>query len=283
MARWPYILCVIFVAAALGLGVRELLRDADARPEPSAAPESVGATAAAAGESISALPSGIEVPAAQTPPNAKPDSPNAQEAAQREALHSETITLFDLGLHEEGFAHSERWEIGLGLTEQGTAFPNDRISAVAIPGGLQATLFADAHAEGFKLTLGPGTHDLSPYAFSNRTSSIEVSRYGQSVDVGGPEGCVVLYEHRGADLQRRGLAWRLDLPRGHDEWTFRASRVEFLDNQASTAWVAQGFELVLFDDPDASGVALVLGPGLHELELLGFNDRASSARVRRVR
>lgn len=196
---------------------------------------------------------------------------------------AETVTLHDLGLHADDFSRGERWQVGLGLTNEGSAFPNDRISAIEIPGGLQATLFDDFGGLGYKLTLGPGTHDLAPLAFSNRASSILVSRYGQLADASGPQDAVVLYEHRGADLLGRGLAWRLELPRGRDEWTFRASRTTFLDNQASTAWVPLGFELVLFDELEASGVALVLGPGLHEIELLGFNDRASSARVRRVR
>jgi len=228
-------------------------------------------------------PGEIETPAPSQAAAASSGSGEDADAAQRTAIVSDPLTLFDRGLHAEDFAQSESWQVGLGLTDEGTAFPNDRVSAVEIPAGLQATLFDEFHGQGFKLTLGPGRHDLKPFAFDDRMSSIEVSRYGQSVDVAGPEGCVVLYEHRGADLRGRGLAWKLELPRGREEWTFRASRKEFDDDQASTAWVAQGFELVLFDDPEGNGVALVLGPGLHELELLGFNDRASSARVRRVR
>lgn len=281
MARAPYFLCAALAAAALSFGVRELLRGDGPRPAAELPPGTLrSADASAAGRDELRA---VEAPA--PPPLVEAGAESTEDSVDdpRKPQISEQVTLFDGALSDEDFASRERWQVGLGLTDEGPAFANDRISAVEIPAGLQATLFDDAHGQGFKLTLGPGTHDLRPYAFDNRVSSIEVSRYGQAVDVGGPEGCVVLYEHRGPDLGGRGLAWRLDLPRGRDEWTFTAARKDFVDDQASTAWIALGFELVLFDDPGASGVALVLGPGLHELELLGFNDRASSARVRRVR
>jgi hypothetical protein len=281
VARVSYLIGAAFVAAALILGVHALVREDGQRaaPElPQGKPRLVDASSSAPTTAVMPL---LKPPASLPLETPSPESVETSAEERRTPLTSDEVTLFDLGLHED-FARGAQWRVGLGHTDEGAAFPNDRVSAVEIPPGLQATLFDDVHGRGFKLTLGPGTHDLRPYAFDERVSSIEVSRYGQAVHVG-PENCVVLYEHRGVDLGARGFAWRLELPRNRTEWTFLASRKEFQDDEASTAWVAQGFELVLFDDPGASGVALVLGPGLHELELLGFNDKASSARVRRVR
>ena len=283
MPRWPLIFGVAVFVIVGSLGVHTFLRDQhppellESRTRASnsgqAAASELASLAALAPTTLAAIPDAPETPAALANPDAK----------QRTSSTFDTVTLFERGLYVENFALGERWEVGLGLTNTGSAFGNDRVRAVQIPTGLQATLFDDADGQGFKLTLGPGTHDLAALAFSARTSSILVARYGQAADEGGPEDAVVLYEHRAADLGGRGLAWRLELPRGEDQHTFRASRGAFLDDQASTAWIPQGFELVLFAELDARGIALVLGPGLHELELLGFNDRASSAMVRRVR
>ena len=68
---------------------------------------------------------------------------------------------------------------------------------------------------------------------------------------------------------------------GRSEWTFLASRGDFDDDQACTAWIPLGHELVLVDSLEPYGIAVVLGPGLHELEHFGFNDRASAVRARR--
>jgi len=281
--RWPLLAGTLFVAVAVGLGVREFVVG-EAAPAPLLTP----VRGAQAPSFAAAVPAPLDAPVLELPAKPAPaDADMARPADPGPDLRTEqvaeSVTLHDLGLHAKDFALGERWQVGLGLTNEGSAFPNDRISALEIPGGLQATLYDDFGGVGYKLTLGPGTHDLASLAFSDRASSILVSRYGQMEDASGPQDAVVLYEHRGADQLGRGLAWRLELPRGRDEWNFRASRDSFADDQASTAWVPLGFELVLFDGLEASGVALVLGPGLHEIELLGFNDRASSARVRRVR
>jgi hypothetical protein len=280
VARWSALLLFLFVALGAAIGLRSWLRaDAEqalppAPVPPAAAPEDGAGTP---------LDSPLEIPSAQQIPSLNAEASLALVASRSASQGLDSVTLFDLRLQNPDFASGERWQLGLGVFDASRDFANDRISAVEIPSGLQLTLFEHAQERGFKLTLGPGRHDLAPYGFDDRTSSLRVSHYGQSADVSGPHDCVVLYEHRAVDLLGRGLAWRLELPRGRDEWTFRVAHGVFPDNQASTAWVAQGFELVLFDDVEASGVALVLGPGLHELELLGFNDRASAARVRRTR
>ena len=213
--------------------------------------------------------------------------PNVEEPVpdpvERESSPLTTVRLFQYALHSEQLEQGLVWPLGLGVNEGGRTFEDDQASAIEIPETLQATLFEEAGMSGHCLTLGPGRHNLASYGFDDRISAVRVSRAGEDPNVAGPVDAVELYEHRAADRAGRGKVWRLALPERTDEWLFSAPRRDFGARAVSTAWVPPRYELTLFVEPDGRGLAVVLGPGLHELDYLAFNDRASSARVRRTR
>ncbi len=205
------------------------------------------------------------------------------ESAERHKLPPGRVELFEHATHDPAFPGAH-WEVDAGLTNAGWAFPSDEASAVEVPHGLQATLFEHEDGEGHRVMLGPGVHNLAPYGLNDSVSSIRVTRFGQDVDSPvGPEHAVELYEHRTSDLAQRGETWTLALPEGRDERLFTSAASDFRAFAVSCAWVPPGYELTLFQQPDGRGLAMVLGPGYHELDLVGFNDRAASARVRRIR
>ena len=78
-----------------------------------------------------------------------------------------------------------------------------------------------------------------------------------------------------------GKVWKLPLDE-ENQRLFTAAEDHFMAHVASAAWVPLGVKLTLFEQPDGRGPAMVMGPGFHELAVVGFNDRASSARVRRA-
>lgn len=214
-----------------------------------------------------------------------PASPGAGQRTPggRSSGQPEVVRLFEHPFHSGAIDRGKTWILGLGTTEAGTAFDTDSASAVEVPDGLRVTLFDGPGESGYKLTLSAGRHNLAPYGFNDRTSSVRVARSGANPDLEGPEDVVELFEHRGEDRLRRGLVWRLELPHGKDEWLFSAARRDFQPQTVSTAWVPPGYELILLESIDGLGPAVVLGPGLHELDLVDFNDRANAARVRRLR
>ena len=193
------------------------------------------------------------------------------------------VLLFRHGTNDPEFQSGGHFEVRLGLTNAGWAFDNDEISAVEVPTGFQVSLFEDENGGGHRVVLGPGRHNLLPYGFNDRASSVRVARQGEEITATGPEDAVELFEHRSTGMDERGEVWRLTLPASRDEYLFTPAQDHFDDNQASMVWVPAGYECTLFDTPDGRGLALVLGPGFHELDFVSFNDKTSSARVRRHR
>ncbi|MEM8713678.1 MAG: hypothetical protein AAGG01_22280 [Planctomycetota bacterium] len=176
------------------------------------------------------------------------------------------------------------WDLGRGLTTAGLAFDNDAASEAFVPDGATMTLFVDGDGQGRRVVLPPGRHDLRSIDFDETVSSAFVSNadYFDPATPRGPEDAVELHQHlpREGEL---GEAWRLRLRKGQATRLFRAADGHFLNNEASAAWVPSGYEVTLFENGQGLGTALVLGPGFHELLPYQFNDRASSARVRRTR
>ncbi len=199
----------------------------------------------------------------------------------RYTIPTPPVVLFEHATHDGKFP-GRSWDLLPGLTNAGARFADDEASAVKIPGGLLVTLFEDKGGKGARVALGAGTHNLAPYKFSDRVSSVRVSRVGQDVVVPkGPQDTVLLYEH----LQRKGgpqgKVWKLPLD-DEDAQLFSSEDDHFAAHQASAAWVPLGLELTLFAQPDGRGAAMVMGPGFYELAVVGFNDRACSASVRRA-
>jgi hypothetical protein len=201
----------------------------------------------------------------------------------RESRPPASVRLFQHALHSQQLEQGLVWPLDLGANESGRAFDDDQASAIEIPDGLQATLFEDSGMNGHCLSLGSGRHNLASYGFNDRISSVRVARAGQDPGVDGPVDAVELFEHRAAERGERGKVWRLSLPERMDERLFSASLKDFEARAVSTVWVPPRHELTLFLEPDGRGLAVVLGPGLHELDYLAFNDRTSSARLRRTR
>jgi hypothetical protein len=228
-----------------------------------------------------AAPDGI-LGDADGPPPAEGATAEADAPARRKAPPAppSPVVLFEHATHDASFP-GRWWEVWSGTTNAGEAFANDQASAVDVPRGYQATLFADADEGGARIVLGEGRHNLAPYALNDSVSSVRVTRLGE--DPGspvGPRDRAVLWEHAAVELAERGEEWVLELVPPAATRLFVAPD-DFGRRVVSAAWVPTGQELTLFHEPDGRGHALVLGPGYHELELVGFDDRALSARLRR--
>ncbi|MEM7305404.1 MAG: hypothetical protein AAF682_01980 [Planctomycetota bacterium] len=234
---------------------------------------------AAAGPAKKAL--AVPQAPAGAPATVVEESAPAPAPARRKAPPG-PVVLFQHATHDPQFHQGERWELGPGLTDAGLAFPGDDASAVEVPAGLQVTLFEHEAAQGRRLTLGPGRHNLAPYGFNDLATSALVAPFGVDPAAAGPAEVVELYEHAGVLPADRGEVWPLHPVPGRNERLFVPADGAFRPGAASMAWVPQGFELTLFAQPDGRGHALVLGPGLYELEGMDFNDRAASACVRRL-
>ncbi|MCP3919005.1 MAG: hypothetical protein GY711_25960 [bacterium] len=205
-----------------------------------------------------------------------------QPAEARRPVTRGPVAVFQHAPHDHRFEEAGRWLLYVGLTDAGAAFADNEISHVDIPPGLQVTLFDDPGGRGARVVLGPGQHGMSPLGFNDRASSVLVAPEG-SIPPGheGPRDRILLYEH-GHPSDEPGLRWALRLKKDQTTRLFRASEGDFSDNAASAAWVPPGFELTLFDASGGRGWALVVGPGLHDLAGMRWNDRTSSARVRRL-
>lgn len=225
---------------------------------------------------ITAGPSRIPGPR-QSAPDAEPaeDKPRAGPRLRAQ--------LFEhASWHPE--APGQIWDLGSGLTTAGLGFDNDAASEAFVPDGATLTLFVDDDGKGRRVVLPPGRHDLRSIGFDETVSSALVSNadYFDPATPRGPQDAVELHQHlpREGEL---GEAWSLRLRIEQTTRLFRALDGHFLDNEASAAWVPSGYEVTLFENGQGLGAALVLGPGFHELLPYEFNDRASSARVRRTR
>ncbi len=212
----------------------------------------------------------------EPPPDEEPEVP---ATTSPDRLHAR---LFEHPLdHADAPGHI--WELGPGLTTAGFAFDNDSASAALVPPGVTLTLFVDGEGNGRRVVLPPGRHDLHAIGFGDEVSSVQVSRAGHfdPATPRGPGDSVRLHQHlpREGEL---GEAWNLRLRKGQTTRLFRAADGHFLNNEASAAWIPPGYEVTLFENGNGLGQALVLGPGFYELLPFDFNDRTSSARVRRV-
>lgn len=199
----------------------------------------------------------------------------------RRPIVTQPVVLYEHATHDADFP-GRSWNLVPGLTNAGPTFADDEASSLKVPDGLLVTLFEDFGGAGARVALGSGTHNLAPYSFNDRVSSVRVSRSGQDVEI--PKGLrdtVLLYEHLPRKGGPAGKVWKLPLDE-ENQRLFTAQEDHFMAHAASAAWVPLGVVLTLFEQPDGRGRAMVMGPGFHELALLGFNDRASSARVRRA-
>ncbi len=214
-------------------------------------------------------------------PAAGDSTPPAGEQARRPVVRR-PVALFEHGAGDERSVDGQRWLVYAGLTDAGLAFADNQASRVEVPEGWQATLFDEHGGRGVRILLAPGNHDLNALGFNDRVSSVLVAPEG-TVDRSraGPSDKVQLHEHGlGSDV--RGLRWSLPLAPGQTTRLFRAQAGDLADDAASAAWVPAGFELTLLDGAGGLGAAMVLGPGLHDLDGLRWNDRTSAARVRRL-
>lgn len=209
-------------------------------------------------------------------PEARGSGPSPAAGTGRTAVPPRPVVLFEHASHAASFP-GRRWELGPGLTNAGAAFDDDAASCVEVPDGLRAILHADPDGGGPCVLLTAGTHNLAPYGFNDVVSSVRVAAADERIDVPtGSEAEARLF----ADWPDSGRAWPLRVPAGRAEKLFVAT-TDFDAGTASAAWVPAGHELTLFEQPDGRGQALVLGPGFHLLVQMGWNDRASSARLRR--
>ena len=209
----------------------------------------------------------------------EPVDQRAEEAAPAEA----TATLYQHATHDGGFP-GLRWIVNVGATESGRAFGNDEVSAVEVPSGYALFLYQEPGMKGRWTTVGAGLHNLAPYGFNDCVSSVQLVRLDRVLQSGfpGAYGHVWLHEHGLDHDLDPGFAWTLELGKGQSSQLFTARNHDMADNAASAVHVPPRMEVTLFDEPDGRGVALVLGPGMYDLGAVGFNDRASSARVRRM-
>jgi len=209
--------------------------------------------------------------------------PEAREVNEAETSRPATATLFQHATHDAVFPGLS-WIVGVGLTDAGRAFQDDEASAVDVPEGYALVLYTDPGGGGQRTTIAAGLHNLAPYGFNDCVSSARLVRAdGTSVGVHvGSSQHVLLYEHALDSGPEPGLVWTLRLPADRGSRLFTAVARDIEDNSASALLVPPHHEVTLFDEPDGRGRALVLGPGSYDLEVMGFNDRASSVRVRRM-
>jgi len=80
---------------------------------------------------------------------------------------------------------------------------------------------------------------------------------------------VALHEHGLRDPAFPGLSWIL--AQGRYE-----AGAAFADDALSSVEVPDGAVLILYDDLAGQGARVTLGPGRHDLDVYGFNDRASA-------
>ena len=227
-------------------------------------------------------------PVAAPEPERREDGEEEQDleaARERRRLpeRARTATLFQHATHDGNFPLGESWTLTPGLTNAGIAFTDEEASAVDVPDGMVAILYDGPDGEGQRVTIGAGRHNLAPYGFNDRASSVRIAPEGSTVETPvGPNDLVRLYQHVPRAGDDPGELWVLRLEESRTTFLFTAGDGHFEDEEPSAVWIPAGHELILFDEPDGRGEAVVLGPGFHELELVGFNDRASSVRVLRL-
>lgn len=220
---------------------------------------------------------------ASAEPSLVETEPESREVNEAKTSHPATATLYQHATHDALFPGLS-WIVGVGLTDAGRAFRDDEASAVDVPEDHVLVLYTDPGGGGQRTTIAAGLHNLAPYGFNDRVSSAHLVHADQAA-VGvhaGSSQHVLLYEHTLDSGPEPGLVWTLRLPADRGSRLFAAVARDIEDNAASALLVPPRHEVTLFDEPDGRGRALVLGPGSYDLEVMGFNDRTSSVRVRRM-
>ncbi|MDA1266708.1 MAG: hypothetical protein O2816_16630 [Planctomycetota bacterium] len=211
------------------------------------------------------------------PSETREEEPDTARTAVPEPPKS--VLLFEHADHDHNFP-GRRWFLDRGRYVAPDDFEGDQASTVRIPQGLRLVLYDADDFTGARVVLGPGQHNLAPYGFNDRASSALVLGANESLAGEVPpstETDVVLYESRpGVDEPAR--SWHLPL---EGDSSFYSSPGFFDPWVVSAVWVPTGIELTLFVEPEGRGPALVLGPGMHELATMKFDNKTCSVRLRR--
>lgn len=147
---------------------------------------------------------------------------------------------------------------------------HDQVSSVIVPSKTCLSLYTDRNWDGPVLTLQPGSHHLTDYAFDDYASSWSVFSLGTSN--GGDDPCgdpdAILY-------------WNAN--QGGDKFPLRLGekhgKLGKFSDDASSVWVAPGTCLHLFRDTYWNGTFKYYTAGYHNLSSSGFDNQASSAIV----
>lgn len=259
-----------------GIATRSVARGplADAaRSEPSADPAGPAAPPVAPDGPLRRSAATHDPPAERVPDR---DVQDRSTAPVQAVLHQHAT-------HDEAFP-GQSFAVGPGFANAGRAFIDDEISSVDVPAGHVLILYRERDERGDRLELAAGHHNLAPYGFNDCASSLRLRRgtpAPRRPEAATP-GLVVLFENRRRDGSPRGVQWQLSLEGGRATALFSAADRDFDNDAPSSISIPPGFEVTLFDEPDGRGPAVVVGPGEFDLDTLGFDDRTSSVRIRRM-
>jgi hypothetical protein len=143
---------------------------------------------------------------------------------------------------------------------------NSVASTAVVPSDTCLTLFQNKNQEGAALTLEPGRYELRDYGFEDMATSWSIES-SASPNFECPAEVARLYW----DRRQTGKQW--PVRSGQDQ-----TKLGRFNDDASSVWVAPGHCLTLYRDANFRGTAKTYRAGKHELS--GFNDQASSLRIR---
>jgi len=207
----------------------------------------------------------------------------ADAAPERQVVHrpraAALVLLFEHATHDPAFP-GRMWRLPAGVHEAGVAFDDDDLSAIEVPPGLEVSLYDGRGLSGPYVTIGQGVHDLEFFGFNDRASSLRIVPVEEAAEkTRRRRGLwLVLFEDEPGSPE--GHVWRLPIDPREDTQSFRSQDGWFPGRSVSSVEIPRGIEATLSKSKNGLGIALVLGPGLHRLDIADFNDRVQSIRTR---
>ena len=143
---------------------------------------------------------------------------------------------------------------------------NDHLTAVEVVGGAEVTLYEHDGYGGRAYSFTEGKYDVAGY-FNDVASSMQISH----VDEGNEY--VTIYKHRLNQTPNESASFGVG---DYNIGTFHGT----IGNDALTVLkVSEGLQVTIYEHSDFEGENYTFTPGTYDL--LGFNDRTSSMRVRK--
>ena len=137
---------------------------------------------------------------------------------------------------------------------------NDKFSSIEIPNDYQVVIYQHGDYKGRKTTLTKSIKNLNDIGFNDYISSLKVEKY--------KEGSSVVTVYDNGDYKGR-----------YQNYGFGDHNRVWLNDKISSIKIADGYEVVIYNDGDFKGKEYLLTADESNLKDIGFNDKISSIKI----